>query len=108
MFDIQYKELSIKYLTVREISHEFVMDIKKKTCSFFNFKPCSSSQERRQTECDRRWEVSGGGGQGSDEAARRAHEYTDVVDGRHPFCARGLVRAEQCKRTRVGAGELVP
>ena len=38
MFDIQYKELSIKYLTVREISHEFVMDIKKKTCSFFNFK----------------------------------------------------------------------
>ena len=48
--------------------------------------------------------MSGGGGQGSDEAARPAHEYTDVVDGRHPFCARGLVRAEQCKRTRVGAG----
>ena len=70
MFDIQYKELSIKYLTVREISHEFDMDIKKKTRSFFNFKPCSSSEKDSKTrsECDeRRWEVSGG----VDRAARR-------------------------------------
>ena len=33
LFDIQYKELSIKYLTVREISHEFV-GIKKKPVPF--------------------------------------------------------------------------
>ena len=105
MFDIQYKELSIKYLTVRKISHEFDMDIKKKPVPFLISNLVRVPKKGgKTTECDRRWEVSGGGGQGSDEAARPAHEYTDVVDGRHPFCARGLVRAEQCKRTRVGAG----